>query len=500
VKEIGTTTCGSRYRVTILAGFISALLTTAVTGFVTYSSLSGVVENKARVTRIHSTIDHLADLRFLLNDAENRARDYLITGDQYNLDLYHAAADKVAQEAGTVATLASDQERQQKRFKNLAPMLSARLATLGNAIEVRRQMGFESALEMFRLSGRRSLMDDILRRIDDMIDEERLLLPGHETTAHLKSAIQLVTAGCIAALALIGLTLLLTFRLLKHWRTSFQELSQSAAKLQIRSRLMDTLLDSIDEGVVVLDRDQKVVQTNPLAERLQKDSQPEMADSLKAALEPGLVEPGNHLALALEHFQNPLPAVGIPGTTAPSITAVEHVVHRSIAASARLVRDADGSLQGGLLLFRDVTELRRKEHQLKNCQASLTSLFQDAFEVTFAATVKDVCLTHANEQFIRLFGYSREELLGKTISELNLCDSVGDLEEVLRQAQVGQTPCRRKLVFRTKLGRVFEAVLVALSAEVDGKAYLFFALEKVTWLPFGRTTRSARLIGRILRH
>jgi CHASE3 domain sensor protein len=136
MNEVSATTYGLRYSATILAGFISVLLMTAAISLVTYRSLSGLAESADNAARIRSTLDHLDNLRFLLDEAENRARDYLITGDQYNLDLYHAATDKVTQEARMVEALARDEDRQRQRFKNLAPLVSARLVTLGTAIEL----------------------------------------------------------------------------------------------------------------------------------------------------------------------------------------------------------------------------------------------------------------------------------------------------------------------------------------------------------------------------
>jgi CHASE3 domain sensor protein len=193
-------TSGVRFGATILAGFVSALVAMALIGVAAYWGVKDLVRSGDQAARNHQVIDHLEALHFLLNDAETRERDYLITGDRYNLELYQAAIAEIDGEVHSLRTLTSDQGNQQQRLKAVVPLIDARLAVLKDSIEVREQMGPESALEMIRSSSRRSLMDDIGRRIDDMIDEERLSLTHRKQseTHTAKPAIKIVIGGCVA--------------------------------------------------------------------------------------------------------------------------------------------------------------------------------------------------------------------------------------------------------------------------------------------------------------
>src|ERR1700687_697974 len=143
-----TPTSGIRFSVTILAGFLSALVAIAVIGVATYWSIKSLVKSSDRAAHTHLMIDHLEALHFLLNDAETRERDYLITGDRYNLELYQAAIAEIDGEVHSLSTLTSDQGNQQQRLKAVVPLIDARLAVLKDSIEVREQMGPESALGM----------------------------------------------------------------------------------------------------------------------------------------------------------------------------------------------------------------------------------------------------------------------------------------------------------------------------------------------------------------
>ena len=378
MKGSSSPTSGIRFSATILAGLASALVAIAVVGGATYWSMKSLARSSDRAAHIHQVIDRLETLHFLLNDAETRERDYLITGDQYNLEVYRAASSKIDEEASLLGTLTRNQGDQQQRVKALLPLIDARLAVLEDSIEVREQMGPESALEMIRSSSRRSLMDDIGRRIDDMIDEERLFLTHRqqEETHTTKPAIQIVIGGCIAGSLLLFLTAFYIFRGLGTLRTRLVDLSQSDLALQTQSRFMDAVLGNMDEGVVVLDRDMKVVHSNPVAEQLLQASRSQLVEELKAELEPSSAKDG--LTLALEHFQTALPSIRDPETTELSISSRDKPARISVAARVRVLRDEAGTLQGGVLLLREMTVPKRTERQIKANEASLISIFHYA--------------------------------------------------------------------------------------------------------------------------
>jgi PAS domain S-box-containing protein len=490
-------TSGIRSGATILAGFVSALVAIALIGAATYWSVKNLVRSSDRAAHSHQVIDHLEALHFLLNDAETRERDFLITGDRYNLDLYQAAITKIDGEVRSLGTLTSDREDQQRRLKAIVPLIDARLAVLKDSIEVREQMGPESALEMIRSSSRRSLMDDIGRRIDDMIDEERLSLNHRkrEETHTAKPAIRIVVVGCVAGSVLLFLTAFYIFRGLRTLRSRLSYLSQRDIALQNQSRFMDAVLGSMDEGVIVLDRDMKVVHSNPVADRLLQASRTQVVEELKAKLEPSSA--GDGLTLALEHLQTALPAIRDSAATQLSISDPDQPAHISIAASVRVLRDEAGALQGGVLLLRDMTVPKRLERQVKANDANLINMFHYGFEAAFITTMDDLLYIGANEGFLTLCGYSREEILGRTVEELNLCDSPTELVDTLEQVRNAHTVCERPLCLRTKSGSMFEAMLSAMPIEVGEQVCILSTLHDIIWRKAEWEARP-RLIGKIM--
>src|SRR5690242_12156441 len=476
-----------------IAGFVLALLAMAVAGIAAYWSLGALSGSSGRQTRhlsndhVQVTLDHLEALRSSLDEVETRERDYLIVGDQYNLDLYRAASAKVDEEVHLLKTLSRDESGQQRRLTALGPLIRTRMSALDDSIQVRTQMGAESALEMLRSSSRRSLMDDILRRTDDMIDEARLQMAqsGPKKKSSIQPAFRIIVGGCLAGFVLLSLTALYVFRRLMVLRRGLSDLSSSNAALQTQGGVMNAVLDSMDEGVVLLDRDLKVVRSNPVAEQLLKSNGARIHE-LKTEFDPSLA--GDRLTLALEHFQTTLPDLAGPETTELKIGNSDGPAAISIAATARALRDEAGTLQGGVLLLRDVTEHRSMERELEANEASLISLFHYGLEAALIASLDDSLYIGVNEGFLRVSGYSRDEILGRSAKELNLFDSPVELGYALDQVRTGLIVRNRTLSFRAKSGRIFDATLSVLPMEFGGlvcAVLIFSGIE--------RRARSARL-------
>jgi PAS domain S-box-containing protein len=229
----------------------------------------------------------------------------------------------------------------------------------------------------------------------------------------------------------------------------------------------------------------KVVRSNPVAEQLLKSNGARIHE-LKTEFDPSLA--GDRLTLALEHFQTTLPDLAGPETTEPKIGNPDGPAAISIAATARALRDEAGTLQGGVLLLRDVTEHRSMERELEANEASLISLFHYGLEAALIASLDDSLYIGVNEGFLRVSGYSRDEILGRSAKELNLFDSPVELGYALDQVRTGLIVRNRTLSFRAKSGRIFDATLSVLPMEFGGlvcAVLIFSGIE--------RRARSARL-------
>jgi PAS domain S-box-containing protein len=88
-------------------------------------------------------------------------------------------------------------------------------------------------------------------------------------------------------------------------------------------------------------------------------------------------------------------------------------------ASGAPLRDADGTIVGGVLVFRDVTERRQLEQQLQYSERKLRSLVESG---VFGVVVVDLDghMYEFNDRYAQMLGCSRDELLTQTFDWIQL--------------------------------------------------------------------------------
>ncbi|MFQ5669998.1 MAG: ATP-binding protein [Acidobacteriota bacterium] len=154
-------------------------------------------------------------------------------------------------------------------------------------------------------------------------------------------------------------------------RKHAQDLKQSEQALQEQRGVLQSILDSMSEGVVVADQEGRFLLFNPAAQQI---------------LAAGVLEiPPSEWATRYGVYQvdggAPCPAEELPlvralqGESAEDVRLlIRHVELRKktwINVNARPLRDAEGSLRGGLAVFRDVTDHVRSQEQLARSNAEL---------------------------------------------------------------------------------------------------------------------------------
>lgn len=79
--------------------------------------------------------------------------------------------------------------------------------------------------------------------------------------------------------------------------------------------------------------------------------------------------------------------------------------------------DQDGRVDGAIEAIRDITDHKHAEQQLKESEEKYRSLFENSIDGIFI-TELDGTLLDANQSFLDLFGYTKEEILGKSVIKM----------------------------------------------------------------------------------
>jgi PAS domain S-box-containing protein len=206
-----------------------------------------------------------------------------------------------------------------------------------------------------------------------------------------------MAAGVFALMAALGS---LVFFLAKRTR----ELATGR-----QDRMIRTLLGNVVEGVVVADREGKILLVNAAAERMVRMT----ADSAR----PGGISAIQHTYLP--DMKTPYPEDQLPlarairGETATAeVLFVRHPGASSglwLSANAVPLMDEQGQRIGGVVTLRDISE-RVKSDELVRRLSSAVEQTADAVLITD----RDGEIVYVNHAFESTTGYTSEEVLGKT--------------------------------------------------------------------------------------
>jgi len=218
---------------------------------------------------------------------------------------------------------------------------------------------------------------------------------------------------------------------LRRERQLRQELEQTNAKLREERKRLQVTLASIGDAVLTTDTDGRILNMNPVAEKLTRWTN----DAAKG--------------LPLERvFRIVDEATGEPADN-PAARALRDGVVQSISMSTLLIakdgtarpvddsaapiRSADGNIVGCVLTFRDVSE-RRKTHETAELMAAIVDSSDDAI---ISKSLDGVIKTW-NAAAERLFGYSAEQAIGRHITMLIPPDLIGEEDMIISRIKANE--------------------------------------------------------------
>ncbi len=88
------------------------------------------------------------------------------------------------------------------------------------------------------------------------------------------------------------------------------------------------------------------------------------------------------------------------------------------------IRDQNGNAVGIMGATRDITERKIAERELKESEERLQTVFKMTPGVIVISRVHDKVIVDVNEEFTRITGYSKEEVIGQSVMELGLWEDL----------------------------------------------------------------------------
>jgi PAS domain S-box-containing protein len=382
-------------------GLVAALL--VINAWLTYRNTHQLDQDAGMVAHTHEVLDQTGDVLLTLVDAETGQRGFLVTGKDNFLEPYNTALDHLEQRVTSLKNLTRDNERQQAHIRELGVLIASELTLLKEGIDLRRKNAAEAQTFVLAEKGR-AQMDAIRRLVSAMEAEEGSML---QDRARQSERAYRVAVGTGLLTAILGLVLLgaFVYLLRRHLRAR----SRAAAILHEQRELLRTTLISIGDAVIATDVTGRVTFLNLIAQTLtgwkqeeasgqpletvfrivnEKTGKPAANPALRALREGTVIGLANHTAL-----------IARDGTRRP------------IDDSAAPIRDKAGRMVGVVLVFRDVTERRRSEEQLREAEERFRTLANSIPQLAWTAR-PDGYIVWYNRRWYEYTGTTPEQMEG----------------------------------------------------------------------------------------
>lgn len=221
----------------------------------------------------------------------------------------------------------------------------------------------------------------------------------------------------------------------------------------------DAIVRKLSTGIVILDRDKKILDINPAAReilRLRPRSLPNepFTDALRD--QPELA--GQLVGLLNEHASNGRESlITIPQT------------ERIFGVLVSRIGETGSDTSGWIIQFNDVTERKQAEANLETAMRTLESVLDSLQEAYFEADPAGV-ITYANKAFVRRLGFSRQEVVGKHFRHFTERKSIREIFQIFAAVIDSKKPSEIfRYDYRSKDGRDYIAETTVAPIIEDGE-------------------------------
>ena len=390
----------------ITGAFVITAAVLVASTLLTYWFGNRVLEAHARETQRREVISQLDRLMSTLKDAETSQRGFVISGDESYLRPYEEALALLPQ---TIAKLRETQTLNAEDLATISRLIDQKLTELRQTIEVRRGGGLEAAAAIVRNNAGQQIMDELRANIGRLQARETVAL---QSDARLSDE---TTRRRTWVFALTGLiNVLFLWWAYQRINTAIKERDKALTDARSRGRelqqqkdLLSVTLASIGDCVMVTDNVGRINFMNPVAEQVTGWTLEEARGRPTAEVFRILNEQSR------EPVDNPVEKVMkhgvIVGLANHTLLIRKDGSEVPIDDSGAPIRDPEGAMRGVVLVFRDFSEHREADRELRQAKE----------EAETANKAKD--------QFLAMLSHELRTPLTPVLATLNLWEASEDV-------------------------------------------------------------------------
>ena len=516
------------------SGYVAAVLLTVFIGFLSWRNARLAARDADLVAHTYAVMGTIELTSKDLIIAETSARAFALSG-QRLLEPYLAARAAVTQDVETLRKLTADDAEQQRRLDLLDPQIGAAIKFAERMVAIRKQS--QAAPDGGKILETERLMNAVRDTSRDLRDEEARLLAQHTRKTEMGRRLTsfIIVAGIFVGASLLSLAGLAVNREIDvsararaqistlnaeleqrvDQRTSAlqaeiaerkqaeqdrevareilagqaselsvqaRELARSRADLESQTLMLRSVLDSMTEGLVAADEQGAFVIWNAAAHTI-------LGMGLSSIPRDQWTE---HYGVFLPDTVTPYPNDQTPmdralsGETCTTELFVRNAAQPQgvwIEASAGPRKDKHGSLCGGVVAFRDITEKKADEREIRKLNDELEQRVVERTAQLQTANNELESFSYSVSHDLRaplrhIGGFSKmlAEEYGQTLAPgaHHYLDRIQAgtqkmgllVDELLNLARVGRHALNRQV---TKLNPIVADLVTILEPDVEGR-------------------------------
>ena len=150
-----------------------------------------------------------------------------------------------------------------------------------------------------------------------------------------------------------------------------------------------------------------------------------------------------------------------------------------VALEGQIQNDANGQFDQAHCILHNITERALADQAIRESQERFGTVFRSS-PIGIFITTADGTLIDSNQAFLDMFGYTRAQVIGHSSHDLKLWHDPGEQNKLVKLLGSQGEVSNRELKYRTKDGKLGEALAFVELIELAGKQCLLIMLHDIS--------------------
>ncbi len=262
-------------------------------------------------------------------------------------------------------------------------------------------------------------------------------------------------------------------------RAAEDAMRKALEKAEIGDRMLNALMDNVPEGISICDNEGILRMVSKHGQDLLGDIHVGMSIDEIVKKYPVFIQDGK-TAMPF----NELPLVrAINGETVRDVEIIEENSYGRklpLLCNAAPIRDSEGHVVNGVLVWRDIITLKKAEQELQESYKRFATAFRAIPDALVIADMKTGVIIDVNETWVSHWGYSIEQSVGRRSTELGIYSNINDRDEFLKILRQEGRVEKFEIDLRTADGELRNALLYIEKLKIPHKSFTLTIIHDIT--------------------